>query len=70
MNQTIVSNSFTGYNKTIRHKEGFPAVSTLRKHLRAAKAKDCRSETQILLSEENGRTLQLDIVDNRVEIIG
>jgi len=46
MTTTIINNSFTGYTATIRT-AGLPAVSTIRRHLRAAKAGDCRSVTTI-----------------------
>jgi len=46
MTTTEISNSFTGYEATIRTK-GLPAISTLRKHLRKAKASDCISATII-----------------------
>ena len=44
--ETTISNSFTGYLATIRT-NGKPAVSTVQKHLRAAKAIDCQSVTMI-----------------------
>ena len=43
---TTISNSFTGYNATIRT-NGLPAVATVRKHIRKAKASDCLSVTLI-----------------------
>jgi hypothetical protein len=47
-NITKVSNSFTGYKTTIKHKGQFPSVLTVKKHVKASKAKDCCSETLIL----------------------
>ena len=44
--ETIISNSFTGYSKTIRT-NGKPAVSTIKRHLTAAKANGCQSTTII-----------------------
>jgi len=46
-NTTIISNSFTGYIATIRHIGDLPAVSTVKKHIRKSKAKECTSETRI-----------------------
>ena len=46
MTTTTISNSFTGYNATIRT-NGLPAVATVRKHIRKAKASDCQSVTLI-----------------------
>ena len=46
--KTTISNKFTGYAKTIITK-GFPSVATIAKHLRASKAKDCRSLTYIYI---------------------
>ena len=62
MNETTISNQYTGYHKTIRHKNLFPAVSTVKKHLRAAKASDCKSWTKIT-QQDGKRTIYLDIVD-------
>jgi hypothetical protein len=45
-NITEISNSFTGYSATIRT-NGKPAVATVQKHLRKAKASDCQSVTTI-----------------------
>jgi len=47
MQTTTITNKFTGYNKTVRT-EGLPSVSTLKKHLRASKARACKSVTRIL----------------------
>ena len=44
--ETTISNSFTGYEAMIRT-AGLPAVSTIRKHLRASRASDCQSTTAI-----------------------
>ncbi|HRW57946.1 MAG TPA: hypothetical protein P5185_09330 [Oscillospiraceae bacterium] len=44
--ETIIYNSFTGYRATIRT-NGMPAVSTVKRHLRKAKASDCMSVTII-----------------------
>ncbi len=52
---TVISNSFTGYSATIRT-NGIPAVSTIQKHLRKAKASDCKSNTTIFCNGQ-GRDL-------------
>lgn len=44
--ETTITNAFTGYSATIRT-TGKPAVATVRKHLRVAKAGDCQSTTII-----------------------
>lgn len=62
MNQTTISNDFTGYSKTINHKGEMPAISTVKKHLRAAKASECQSVTKIT-QQDGDRTIQFDIVD-------
>ena len=54
---TTITNAFTGYSATIRT-TGKPAVATVRKHLRAAKAKDCQSTTII---EIDG--IRYDLID-------
>ena len=59
---TQITNSFTGYSATIRHKGEMPAISTVRKHLRAAKASDCQSTTMVT-QQSGGQTLRLEIVD-------
>ena len=46
MKTTTIRNSFTGYAKTIRT-NGKPAVATVKRHLRKAKASDCQSVTMI-----------------------
>jgi len=51
MSITIIRNSFTGYAATVRSSD-YPAVSTIRKHLRMAKASDCRSVTTIYCDGE------------------
>jgi hypothetical protein len=43
---TTISNSFTGYSATIRA-NGKPAMTTVKRHLRKAKASDCQSVTII-----------------------
>ena len=47
MNTTTIKNDFTGYEATIRHQGAFPAVSTVKKHMRASKASDCTSWTRM-----------------------
>lgn len=44
--ETTITNAFTGYSATIRT-TGKPAVATVRKHIRASKARDCQSVTVI-----------------------
>lgn len=44
--ETKITNAFTGYSATIRT-TGKPAVSTVKRHLRAAKSSDCQSTTII-----------------------
>jgi len=48
---TIITNTFTGYAKTITTK-GFPSVKTIAKHVRASKAKECKSATCIYIDGE------------------
>lgn len=43
----IVENKFTGYRAVIMPHRQMPAASTIRRHLRRAKAKDCCSITTI-----------------------
>ncbi len=47
MSITTIRNSFTGYEATIRSASDYPAISTLKKHLRKSKANDCISTTTI-----------------------
>ena len=49
--KTTITNTFTGYAKTITTK-GFPSVATIAKHVRASKAKDCASITYIYIDGE------------------
>lgn len=49
--KTTISNTFTGYSKTIITK-GMPSVATIAKHLRASKAKDCSSITYIYIKNK------------------
>jgi hypothetical protein len=44
--KTTITNSFTGYSATITTKST-PAVSTIKRHIRASKASDCKSATLI-----------------------
>jgi hypothetical protein len=46
--RTRIYNTFTGYDVTITTKDK-PAISTIEKHLRKAKAKECGSITYILI---------------------
>lgn len=46
MKYTIIRNSFTGYKAIIRT-SGVPSLATLRRHIRASKASDCQSVTEI-----------------------
>ncbi len=46
-NTTIVSNSFTNYRAEIKHNGDHPSASTLLKHMRRAKGRECKSETKI-----------------------
>jgi hypothetical protein len=54
---TNITNAFTRYSATIRT-HGTPAISTIQKHLRKAKCRDCHSVTII---EING--IRHDLVD-------
>lgn len=61
---TLIINDFTCYRATIRT-VGLPAVSTIKKHLRRAKATDCESTTRIICDDvymdltDIGRGLEL-----------
>jgi len=46
--KTEITNTFTGYTKTITTKD-FPSVKTIAKHIRASKASDCKSVTYIYI---------------------
>ena len=46
--KTIITNTYTGYAKTITTK-GLPSVATIARHIRASKAIDCRSVTCICI---------------------
>lgn len=46
MKTTTVTNAYTGYSATIRT-AGVPSLATLRRHIRASKASNCRSVTRI-----------------------
>jgi hypothetical protein len=48
MMETRIYNTFTGYDTTIKTKNK-PSISTLEKHLRKSKAKECGSITYILI---------------------
>jgi len=54
MNTYIIENKFTGYRAEIKT-ACVPAVATLKKHLRAAKARDCRSTTTITNAKTGDR---------------
>ena len=79
-NKTIIRNEFTGYRATITHKGKKPAVSTVKKHLRAAKARDCQSITRVeqtfdaIEEGQMPRTVILEIIDTgngeRLEYVG
>lgn len=58
MKTTVISNEFTGYKHVIRHQGKFPAVSTVKRHLRSAKASDCKSHTRIFQGD-----VPLELVD-------
>lgn len=45
---TYITNTFTGYAKTIAT-VGMPSVATIAKHIRASKARDCKSTTYIMV---------------------
>lgn len=67
MNTTSIRNSFTGYSATIRHTGDLPAVSTVKKHLRKAKAGDCKSETKI--TSDDGQRIKLVDMGKGEELI-
>jgi hypothetical protein len=46
--KTHITNTFTGYTKTITT-VGTPSVATIAKHIRASKARDCKSTTYIMI---------------------
>ena len=56
MSTTIIRNSFTGYEATIRTASDLPAISTVEKHFRKAKASDCMSHTTV---EVDGVRMQI-----------
>lgn len=43
----IIDNEFTGYRAVVRGRNGYPTDATIMRHLRRAKASDCRSWTRI-----------------------
>lgn len=55
MNTFIIENKFTGYRAEITTKGDAPALSTVKKHFRKAKASDCRSETTVREKETGDR---------------
>lgn len=57
---TIITNAFTGYAKTITT-TGLPSVATIKKHVRASKACDCRSITVITIND-----VGYDLYDNQL----
>jgi len=67
MKTTTITNSFTGYSAVIRT-SGPPAISTIKRHLAKAKARDCRSVTTISIDGRRhyladiGRGLQLEAI--------
>ena len=66
MSITIISNSFTGYEATVRSASDYPSVSTIQKHLRKAKASDCRSTTTIYC---DGEGMDLTDIGNGLELV-
>jgi hypothetical protein len=50
-------NEFHRYEKTIRHRGDVPALSTIRRHIRAARPNDCRSPYTI--TREDGATVAI-----------
>lgn len=46
MKTTKIQNGFTGYKAEVKT-TGFPSISTIRRHLRMAKAADCQSVTTV-----------------------
>jgi len=61
--ESTITNKFTEYKKTIITKD-FPSVSTIKKHVRASKAKDCRSVTYIYIDGEGFDLCGNDLVKN------
>ena len=67
---TTVTNKFTGYSKTIRT-NGLPAVATIQKHLRASKARDCKSVTRVLTNvDETGAGDEISVYDGEIYVNG
>jgi hypothetical protein len=52
---SIFRNDFHRYEKTIRHSGDVPAYSTIAKHIRASRPKDCHSTWK--LTREDGTQL-------------
>lgn len=46
--KTIIKNTFTRYEKTIKTR-GLPSLATIKNHLRASRARDCKSHTSITI---------------------
>ena len=64
MNTVEIENKFTGFKKSYRTKK-FPAISTIQKHLRNSKCKDCTSSTSIKI---NGELYALDDIGSGLEL--
>lgn len=67
---TRVTNQFTGYEATIKT-NGFPSVSTLKKHQRNSKALNCHSVTRILTNvQEDGSGDEIEIYHGEIMVNG
>jgi hypothetical protein len=62
MNSFIVENAFTGYRAEIHTKNEVPAIGTLRRHFRAAKARDCVSPTTVTKKATGDRYAVVEFV--------
>lgn len=67
MNTTHIKNDFYGYSATIKHKGEMPALSTVKKHLRAAKPKGCISYTKII--SDDGHMMAIEDSGRGEELI-
>jgi hypothetical protein len=63
---TNISNAFTGYSATIST-DGAPAISTIQKHLRKAKCRDCQSIT--IIEIDGIRHDLVDLFGRGVELV-
>ena len=68
MNQTIVRNKKTGYEHSIFHKGEFPAISTIKKHLRLSKNTNGEDRTVFINSIDNqGKATFLKLKNGKIK---